>query len=105
MAWRRLLPVADVPAATARTVRLGTDHVLVCRLASGQVHVLEDVCSHDDAPLGDQVLSDGCVTCPRHGAQFDVATGEVRRSPAPVGIEAFPARITDDGWVEVDWEE
>ena len=60
--------------------------------------------SHDDAPLGAQSLQQGCVTCPRHGARFDVATGEVRRSPAPVGIDTYPVRIKD-GWIEADVED
>jgi 3-phenylpropionate/trans-cinnamate dioxygenase ferredoxin subunit len=104
MAWVRLLPAADLPAGTARPVRAGLDDLLVCRTDAGTVHVLEDVCSHDDAPLGAQALQEGCVTCPRHGARFDVATGEVRRSPAPVGIDSYPVRIKD-GWIEADVED
>lgn len=104
MGWERLLPLAEVPVGEARSARLGRDHLLVCRLGDDVVHVLEDVCSHDDAPLGSQVLDQGLVTCPRHGARFDVATGAVKRSPAPVGIDTFTARIHDD-WVEVDLED
>ncbi len=104
MAWTRLLPVADLPVGMARTVRVGLDDVLVCRLDDQRVHVLEDVCSHDDAPLGDQEIEGGCVTCPRHGARFDIESGAVRRSPAPVGIATYPARI-QDSWVEADLED
>jgi 3-phenylpropionate/trans-cinnamate dioxygenase ferredoxin subunit len=104
MAWTRVLPEGELPVGSARAVRVGLDDLLVCRLATGEVHVLEDVCSHDDAPLGDQRLDDGCVTCPRHGARFDVTSGDVRRSPAPVGIATFAARI-QDGWIEADLED
>ena len=104
MTWIRLLPLADLPVGTARAVRVGPDDVLICRPDEGVVHVLEDVCSHDDAPIGDQDIADGCVTCPRHGARFDIASGEVRRSPAPVGIATYPARI-QDLWIEADLED
>jgi len=103
MAWTRLLPVADVATGTARSVRQGLDDLLVCAVSEDSIHVVENVCSHDDAPLGDQDL-DGCqVTCPRHGARFDITTGAVLKSPAPVGITAFPTRIVE-GWVEADLE-
>ena len=104
MGWQRLLPLADVPVGKAASARLGRDHLLVCRAAEEVVYVVEDVCSHDDAPLGPQTLDQGLVTCPRHGARFDIATGAVKRSPAPVGIATHPARI-QDGWVEVDLED
>ena len=96
--------MGELPVGHARAVQVGLDDLLVCRPEEGRVHVLEDVCSHDDAAIGDQELSEGCVTCPRHGARFDVASGAVRRSPAPVGIATYPARI-QDGWVEAELED
>lgn len=104
MGWQRLLSLDEVTVGQAAAARLGRDHLLVCRTAAETVHVVEDVCSHDDAPLGPQTLDQGQVTCPRHGARFDIATGAVKRSPAPVGIITYPARIRD-GWVEVDLED
>ncbi|MEZ4387576.1 MAG: Rieske (2Fe-2S) protein [Candidatus Krumholzibacteriia bacterium] len=104
MGWKPLLPLAEVPVGEARPARLGRVNLLVCRTSDDVVHVLEDVCSHDDSPLGAQTLADGMVTCPRHGARFDITTGAVRRSPAPVGIDVVPARV-QGGWVEVDLED
>jgi len=104
VAWRRILPLTDVPVGAARPVRSGLDDLLVCRVDAEQVHVLENVCSHDDASLGAQDLEGGCLTCPRHGARFDVVTGAVKRSPAPVGIDTYPARL-QNGWVEADLED
>jgi nitrite reductase/ring-hydroxylating ferredoxin subunit len=104
MAWTRVIALAELPVGTARPVRIGLDDLLICRPTSDSVHVLEDVCSHDDAALGAQEIHEGCVSCPRHGARFDIATGEVRRSPAPVGITTYPARIDGD-WVVADLED
>ena len=103
MAWTRVLPLAELPAGTARPVRVGLDDLLVCRTDAEHVYVVADVCSHDEAPLGAQQLDGQVVTCPRHGARFDVTTGAVLRAPAPVGIDTFTARLAD-GWVEVDLE-
>lgn len=101
MAWTPILPLAEIPVGTARPAAVGLDRLLVCRVAASDVHVVDDVCSHDESPLGAQDLDGNVVTCPRHGARFDVKTGAVLRSPAPVGIASYPTRIAG-GWVEVD---
>jgi len=103
MGWTRVVPLDEVPVGRARPVRHGVDPLLVCRLGETEVYVLEDVCSHDESPLGAQDLDGRAVTCPRHGARFDVTSGAVLRSPAPTGIASFPARIAD-GWIEADLE-
>jgi 3-phenylpropionate/trans-cinnamate dioxygenase ferredoxin component len=103
MAWVKVLPLEEVPVGEARAAQIGLDDLLVCRPAAETVHVLEDVCSHDEAALGSQTLDGVAVTCPRHGARFDITTGAVLRSPAPVGIATFPARI-HAGWIEADLE-
>lgn len=49
----------------------------------GVVHALSSNCTHYGAPLEKGVLTgDGRLTCPWHGACFDVATGDVEDAPA-----------------------
>ncbi|MEW6718026.1 MAG: non-heme iron oxygenase ferredoxin subunit [Chloroflexota bacterium] len=61
----------------------------------GNFYALADVCSHDDGPLGDGELQSWNVVCPRHGARFDVRTGEALSLPAVVDISTYPVRIRD----------
>jgi 3-phenylpropionate/trans-cinnamate dioxygenase ferredoxin subunit len=35
------------------------------------------------------------ITCPRHGAQFDVRSGKVMAMPAVIDIPAYPVRVVD----------
>jgi 3-phenylpropionate/trans-cinnamate dioxygenase ferredoxin subunit len=63
---------------------------------AGNLFAIGDVCSHDDGPLGDGDLDQFEVTCPRHGAVFDVRSGKVLSLPAIVDIPAYPVRIEDD---------
>jgi nitrite reductase/ring-hydroxylating ferredoxin subunit len=42
----------------------------------GEFHVLDGVCPHAGGPLGKGMLQGGIVTCPWHGWQFDVKTGQ-----------------------------
>lgn len=66
----------------------------------GQIFAIADLCSHDDGPLGDGELHQHEVTCPRHGASFDVRTGKALSLPAFVDIPAYPTRIVD-GQIEI----
>ena len=48
----------------------------------GDFYAIEDVCTHDGGPLGEGKL-EGCqIICPRHGARFDVRTGQALTLPA-----------------------
>ncbi len=67
---------------------------------SGAIFAIADLCSHDDGPLGDGDLTGFEITCPRHGASFDVRSGKVLSLPAIVDIPAYPVRLVD-GQIQV----
>lgn len=56
-------------------------------------YAIADVCSHDDGPVAEGELESFEITCPRHGAKFDVRNGKVLTLPAIVDIPAYPVRI------------
>jgi len=66
----------------------------------GQLYAIGDVCSHDDGPLGDGDIEGMEVSCPRHGARFDVRSGKVTALPAVEDIPAYPVRVMD-GQIEI----
>ena len=63
---------------------------------AGHYYAIEDVCSHDDGPVGEGNLEGFEIICPRHGARFDVRTGKVLALPAFVDIPAYPVRLVGD---------
>ena len=62
---------------------------------TGDYFVIEDVCSHDGQPLTDGPLTDGSIACPRHGARFDLKSGDALCMPATKGIRTFQVEIRD----------
>jgi nitrite reductase/ring-hydroxylating ferredoxin subunit len=56
----------------------------------GRLHAVADVCPHAGAVLSDGELEGPVLTCPAHGSQFDVCTGDRRRGPADVDLRTFP---------------
>ena len=62
----------------------------------GKFFAIGDICSHDDGPLGDGEQEDFEITCPRHGARFDIRTGKANSLPAVVDIPAYPIQVVAD---------
>jgi nitrite reductase/ring-hydroxylating ferredoxin subunit len=60
---------------------------------SGRVYAAGDVCPHAGARLSEGALEGTVVTCPLHGSQFDVCTGERLRGPADVEIKTYRVDI------------
>ncbi len=92
-------PVEDLPPGERLFVAIGDLDIVVFNIA-GQYFAIEDRCTHDDGPIGEGDLEGYAIVCPRHGARFDVRTGEVLAPPAPVPVPAFPVRVRE-GQVEV----
>ncbi len=60
---------------------------------SGLLYGLDAECGHGRGPLDQGTVRDGCVTCPKHKAQYDLRSGEVvggnfliRRISKPVRV-------------------
>ena len=97
--WVDVAPAADVPEGEVKTFTIDAHRIAVAR-ANGQLYAVQDLCSHDDGPLGDGGLEEFAIVCPRHGAKFDVRTGAVLAMPAIAPIETFPV-MEKDGRIHV----
>ncbi len=66
----------------------------------GKISAISNVCQHQNGPLGEGEIIDGCVTCPWHGFQYEPETGA---SPPPFTekVPTFNVKIVD-GKVFVD---
>lgn len=62
----------------------------------GQYYAIADICSHDDGPVAEGELDGLEIACPRHGARFNMETGEALTLPAVVDIPVYPVRIMGD---------
>lgn len=69
------------------------DYPIVIFNIAGSYFAIADLCSHDDGPLGDGELEGHIISCPRHGANFDIRNGKVLSLPAITDIPTYPVRI------------
>ncbi len=73
---------------------VGSDGIVVCRVG-GQLFALDDNCSHADTPLSEGRLRGFGLTCPLHGASFDVRDGTHSGPPAWEGVACHHVREVD----------
>jgi nitrite reductase/ring-hydroxylating ferredoxin subunit/DMSO/TMAO reductase YedYZ heme-binding membrane subunit len=85
--------VDDIEEKRARVATLAGERVAVFRY-DGKLSAVSNVCQHQNGPLGEGEIVDGCITCPWHGYQYEPHSG---RSPAPFRerIPTFRLRVAD----------
>ena len=93
---------ADIPPGEARVFEVEDLSLAVCNVG-GTFYAIDNLCTHDDGPLGNGKLHGTAIECPRHGARFDVRTGAVLRMPAAFPVKAYPTRV-EGGQVMVELE-
>ncbi len=76
MEFVRVASATEISQGTMKKVNVNGKDVLVVN-ANGKFFALNNICPHQGGSLADGTLTDGVVSCPKHGAQFDVKTGEV----------------------------
>ncbi|MBO6556117.1 MAG: non-heme iron oxygenase ferredoxin subunit [Pseudomonadales bacterium] len=70
-------------------------HVLLTRIA-GEYFAMSDICSHARVLLSKGKLKGVSVTCPLHGARFDVRSGRCLSGPPKMDIETYRVSREDD---------
>jgi 3-phenylpropionate/trans-cinnamate dioxygenase ferredoxin component len=94
-----IAPASEVPNGERLFVELEGNSIVIFNVA-GELFAIDDICTHDDGPLGDGDLEGHNIVCPRHGAEFDVRTGQAVQMPAVVDIAAYPVKVVDgDIWL------
>ncbi len=102
MGFVRVAGVADVAPGAMRRVDVEGRSVLLTNV-EGRFYAVAERCTHRGGSLSQGTLVGDIVTCPRHGARFDVRTGANVGSPRVLLIKgkaddlrAYPVRIDGD---------
>jgi 3-phenylpropionate/trans-cinnamate dioxygenase ferredoxin subunit len=87
------LPEGEMRLVEADGVKIGVFHC-----PGGELHAIEDRCSHDDGPLaeGEFDPTSCTVECPRHGSLFDLRTGKPKSLPAYRPVAIYDVRVEAD---------
>ena len=87
---------AEIPEGEARVIELAGKSIAICHVEGAGYFAIENRCSHDDGPLGEGELVDDRIECPRHGALFDVRSGDAKTLPAVRPVTTYEVRVEGD---------
>jgi 3-phenylpropionate/trans-cinnamate dioxygenase ferredoxin subunit len=91
----RVCAVDDIPEGEVRVVACAGRSLALSNV-DGELYAIDNLCTHDDGPLGEGRLQRGRVICPRHGAAFDAKTGQALTLPAVKDVSAYPVSVEGD---------
>ena len=99
--WKRVASVGDCPVGSGCEL-IVDNRVIALFHVDGSFFALDGICPHQGGPLGKGRLN-GCVlTCPWHGWQFDVRTGQHQINPS-LRHPSFPVKVEgDEVFVDLD---
>jgi nitrite reductase/ring-hydroxylating ferredoxin subunit/DMSO/TMAO reductase YedYZ heme-binding membrane subunit len=83
--------IAQIPEKRAFVTCLSGERVAVFRY-DGQISAVSNVCQHQNGPLGEGRIVNGCIVCPWHGYEYQPDTGA---SPPPFteAVPTFDVRV------------
>jgi len=83
---------SELAEGTMKGVDMGEERVLLVRV-EGRICAVGGLCTHQIAHLEDGILEGRTVLCPRHGAAFDVETGEPLTPPADMPLPVYDVQV------------
>ncbi len=84
--------VKDLTPGSCKGVEAGGQQIALFNVG-GTYYAIGDACTHRGGSLSDGTLEGTTVTCPLHGAEFDVTTGKNLTPPAPGSVPSYKVRI------------
>lgn len=88
----------ELPPGTA--VRLEAAVPVAVFNVDGELHAIDDTCTHQDASLSEGWVEGCAVECPLHAACFDLRTGATWGGPTTDGVRTHPV-VVREGIVHV----
>jgi nitrite reductase (NADH) small subunit len=99
--WVKVARIEDVPAGSAGEF-VAEDRLVALYHIDDDLYALDGICPHQGGPLGQGQVSGYVVTCPWHGWQYDVRTGQ-HQSIQSLVHRSFPVKVEEgDIYVDLD---
>lgn len=94
--WEYVAKVDELEPGGRKSIVVDDLPVLLLRIGD-EYFCIEDTCTHDGQAMTDGPVQDHEITCPRHGARFDLRTGKALCMPATEPVKTFEVDIREEG--------
>ncbi|MHB2019417.1 MAG: Rieske (2Fe-2S) protein [Candidatus Xenobia bacterium] len=92
---------ADVPPGERIVLEVDDMRSVAVFNLDGEFYAIDNLCPHRGGPLGDGWVEHGVVTCPWHGWEFEIKTGQSTAFDH-LCQAVYPVRVVgDEGEVEI----
>jgi nitrite reductase/ring-hydroxylating ferredoxin subunit len=98
--FKKVAKTEAIPAGQASLVEVDGKEIALFNV-DGSFHAVDNTCTHVGGPLCEGEIVGNEVTCPWHGAMFDVTTGQVLGPPAASNVNRYNVRV-DGSDIEVE---
>jgi len=97
--YQRVFAATELEPNSSRVVTLEGIEVVVCN-AGGTYYTVINKCTHQGSSFEGGRIRNCFLSCPLHGARFDLRDGSTKGQLTTVPLKTFPTRVVDD-FVEV----
>jgi nitrite reductase/ring-hydroxylating ferredoxin subunit len=93
--FTKVLDKKALPAGRATAIELAGKKIAIFNV-NDKYYAIDDECTHAGGSLSEGEIDGVVVTCPWHGATFDVATGEVLSAPAFERVNSYKVQVVGE---------
>ena len=97
--FTKVADAKDLPPGESLCVEFGGEKVAVFNV-DGTLYAISDACTHVGGPMSMGFVSGTEVTCPLHGATFDLTTGAPTGVPMGTALKCYRVR-TEGGEIQL----
>ena len=90
--FHKVAEMKNLPTGEGMAVEV-EGHKIALFNVGGTFYAIGDTCTHRGGPLSEGALEGTTVTCPWHGANYDVCTGKNLTPPAPQEVPSYSVRV------------
>ena len=90
--FRKVATIDEIPIGQAKVVEVSGSEIAIFNIG-GSYHAIDNTCTHVGGPLCEGEIAGIEVTCPWHGAVFDVTSGQVLGPPAASNVNRYRVRV------------
>jgi 3-phenylpropionate/trans-cinnamate dioxygenase ferredoxin component len=92
---------SEITDGKSKMVQVG-EKMVALFLWKGNFFAVDELCPHRAGPLSEGLFDGETVTCPWHGAKFDLSTGKCLQGPSQRSISSYPVFLEGDSvWIEI----
>jgi 3-phenylpropionate/trans-cinnamate dioxygenase ferredoxin subunit len=88
----RVAKLTDIEEGGAIRVEVDGEPVALFNVG-GRIYAIGETCTHEEASLSEGYVEGKAVECPRHGARFDLKTGQALTLPATMPARVYEVKV------------